>query len=557
METSPAKETPSVSNQPASRSSRIGGRPSRSTVDTPQPDSSTQSDENERPRLRTGQSAAPSSDQPAISSEEKNESPQPTLRERLQNRTVNPPLKGRIPSSNIIQRGNSRLTPASSGKQQAPESETSAKPGQSETGKQTTPLTIEKKPGTGQPAATEGGKSSSEEGSVKNLRILLNQRRNQIGDRAAKKSPGTAAEVKPNSTAMPTPGAANQSTPAETRNLKDMLRNRKTESATGQPSIPATPTGGPRKAGPLAPGSLTDQARATPTPAADRTLKTPANAQPDAMVQRIRDMKLPGMDRPLPSADQLGKISSKIPQQRLENFAIRQRAEAALIGADMKPDIAKDLGIREKLLSKNDAGTLLGKVEPRPRPDLTKNDLASFRVGRLPQHIERPHGNFGRVTRAADLSLAFNYVAPPPPPRHGYGVDLGGFSWNYWDGRSYYDHSYAMNIFVNIGKTRYDGYDGIMWGGRYYCYGWGWVDGCIDYGDCRVWVPGFWAPYNVTVCDPTYRVWVPPVCEWMLIDDRWEYVQVDGGYFETVNNPECRLVTRWAWVPGHYEYYYC
>jgi hypothetical protein len=134
-------------------------------------------------------------------------------------------------------------------------------------------------------------------------------------------------------------------------------------------------------------------------------------------------------------------------------------------------------------------------------------------------------------------------------------VDLADFRWHYWDGRHHYDHRWAVDLFIGLGHTRYDGYDGVIVGGRYFCYGWGWVDGCIDYGDCRVWVPGFWAPYTTTECCEC-QVWVPPVYDWVWNGCTWEQVLVSGGYF--VQQPSgCHTVTHWTWVPGHYEFYRC
>ena len=154
-----------------------------------------------------------------------------------------------------------------------------------------------------------------------------------------------------------------------------------------------------------------------------------------------------------------------------------------------------------------------------------------------------------------------NYVAPawlpPRPPSNGWGIGVssGGFAFNYWDGRNGYNQDFAINIFGTFGHQRYGGWDGMMVSGGYYAYGYGYIQGCIDYGDCRVWVPGFWASYTVDECGPT-QVWVPPVYEWVWTGCCWEQVQVDGGYFDTVYGG-CRPIPRSYWVPGHFEYYRC
>src|SRR5690606_17607041 len=109
----------------------------------------------------------------------------------------------------------------------------------------------------------------------------------------------------------------------------------------------------------------------------------------------------------------------------------------------------------------------------------------------------RPHGDYGYINSPLHYQDDYDpYFLPPPAPIYGGGLDFG-LEWNYYDGHSYYDHGYASELFVSIGHTRYNGYDGIVTGGRYWSYGHGWIDGCIDYGHRRMWVPGFWAPYTV------------------------------------------------------------
>jgi hypothetical protein len=244
-------------------------------------------------------------------------------------------------------------------------------------------------------------------------------------------------------------------------------------------------------------------------------------------------------------------------EQLRELRKIQGKERAELIGANLdekKLDYLKG----RKLLSKEDALTRFGKLDVKPRVELAANDIEELRRGRLPDRVSLPRGDFGRVHRPlhSDINVNINLnLVPPPPPRHGFGVDIASFHWNYWDGRYRYDHSWAINIFVNIGHTRYDGYDGAMVRGRYYCYGWGWMDGCIDYGDRRLWVPGFWAPYNVTECCEC-EVWVPPVYDWVWTGCCWEQVHVSGGYFDRYPSADCRTVTRYRWVPGHFQYYY-
>src|SRR5690606_28817636 len=166
----------------------------------------------------------------------------------------------------------------------------------------------------------------------------------------------------------------------------------------------------------------------------------------------------------------------------------------------------------------------------------------------------RPWGNYGRVRQPLYYSPHINpYFLPPPAPLGRDSIDLH-LSWNYWDGHSYYDHNYASSLFMSVGHTRHNGFDGMVVDGRYWSYGYGWLDGCIDYGSRRMWVPGFWAPYTVEECGSA-PIWIPPVYEDVWPGFCWERILVDGGYF--VESPlTCRLVTRYTWIPGHYQYYY-
>lgn len=213
-----------------------------------------------------------------------------------------------------------------------------------------------------------------------------------------------------------------------------------------------------------------------------------------------------------------------------------------------------------KVLSGNDAMTVFGSfgnpvVGTQP-VSLTKRDIVAMQNGYLPGYLPAPVAGFGLV-RPPVIPAAI-YTAPGYlPPAISVGVGAApGFSWQYWDGRSAYDHSYASSLFVSIGHTRHNGFDGVLYGGsRYYAFGYGWMDGCIDYGSGRVWVPGFWAPQIVEECRPI-PVWLPPVYEQVWTGCCWETIQVDGGYFSPAPATECHAVTRHVWVPGHYEYYY-
>ena len=249
------------------------------------------------------------------------------------------------------------------------------------------------------------------------------------------------------------------------------------------------------------------------------------------------------------------KEALKAKIQELRRMHAEERAK--LVGANVaeKQELVRERF--QKRFTAEDVQKQLGNAQGKPRIELNKEQLRKLEKGEVPPPL-RPHGDLGIVRRP--LEREFRYVherwyCPPPPPRRGYGVDFVGFHWEYWDGRYRYDHHWAINIFINVGHTRYDGYDGIIVGGRYFCYGWGWIDGCIDYGDCRIWVPGFWAPYTVTECCEC-EVWVPPVYDWVWTGCCWEQIQVSGGYF--VRQPSgCHTVTRYRWVPGHFEYYRC
>ncbi|MGB9692470.1 MAG: hypothetical protein ACPL7D_09910, partial [Candidatus Sumerlaeaceae bacterium] len=257
---------------------------------------------------------------------------------------------------------------------------------------------------------------------------------------------------------------------------------------------------------------------------------------------------------------QKGGVDRKVLAAKLQELRRFQGEERAkLIGANLeerKGQLDSSRVARQQFRAE-DIRKRFGDVQAKPRIELAKQDLERLNRGEILPYL-RPHGTHGLVYRPLEHEWRYRHerwFCPPPPHRRGYGIDLVGFHWDYWDGRYRYDHHWAINIFINIGHHRYDGFDGVIVGGRYFCYGWGWIDGCIDYGDCRVWVPGFWAPYTVTECCDC-EVWVPPVYDWVWTGCCWEQVLVSGGYF--VRQPSgCHTVTRWRWVPGHFEYYRC
>ena len=273
--------------------------------------------------------------------------------------------------------------------------------------------------------------------------------------------------------------------------------------------------------------------------------------------------------------------------------------QVAMVGANI-PQAAKnfDLSLKSRELSRRDIADRLGDVKVSPRVELTENQLDAFRKGRVPDGISRPRDwdRMGRPLRdelrhwgtnydrdwhrgndrwddrwrrkdywdrfddrrdrdVFNISINIGGAFLPPVVSPGYYPDYASFSWNYWDGRRYYDHSYATTAFLNIGHVRYGGFDGVSVSGRYYSYGYGWIDGCIDYGGARIWVPGFWAPTTVRECT-NIPVWIEPVYETIWTGCCWETVQVDGGYFRDYGYTECHNVTRYQWIPGHFQYSY-
>ncbi|MCX7718000.1 MAG: hypothetical protein N2111_06305 [Candidatus Sumerlaeaceae bacterium] len=275
-------------------------------------------------------------------------------------------------------------------------------------------------------------------------------------------------------------------------------------------------------------------------------------------------------DKPIDRSN-LRELLSKVRGEDTETARKRDlelsREKLTLLGSDVSGDKLQKLGFLDRKITREDIEDRLGRLDRMEARDrLSDAELSLLNEGRVPDRLrwrDRDRdGDTYNIININNINIQNNYflrpaVLPPPPPRRGFGIDFssGGFRFSYWDGRFCYDHDYAINVFVSLGKRRFDGFDGIIVGGRYYCYGWGWIDGCIDYGDCRIWVPGFWVPYTVEVCGPV-DVWVPPVYEWVWTGCCWEQIQVDGGYFRRTMG-DCRYVTRHYWVPGHYEYYRC
>lgn len=248
-----------------------------------------------------------------------------------------------------------------------------------------------------------------------------------------------------------------------------------------------------------------------------------------------------------------------------------------LIGEDVDIDSLRKLGIGGRKFSQEDSKDRFRNIIDDYKDGRVKandNEIAEFRQGLVPDRFRRNFkgGDEYNVINIGEINIENNYYGGG---WHGWGnkkykgddwwdninvgVNIGGggygLAFNYYDGRSYYNHDYALSIFVNVGHVRYGGYDGCYYGGRYYSYGWGYIDGCIDYGGCRMWVPGFWAPYTTQECG-SWQVWIPPAYEWVWTGCCWEQVQVDGGYFRTEYG-DCRNITRYTWVPGHYQRYYC
>ena len=284
-----------------------------------------------------------------------------------------------------------------------------------------------------------------------------------------------------------------------------------------------------------------------------------------------------------------------------ELTSMQRDRQAGLVGADLSRAVRDRDGGRDRRvdgLSREDALRRLGDAKARPRVELTESQLNALRGGRLPDGVARPREDYrlGRPLRDEmrvwgrhydrdwrggrdrwddrwgrddfwrrfddrrdnifNISINIGGAFLPPVVSPGYYPDYASFSWNYWDGRRRYDHSYATSVFLNLGHVRYGGFDGVVVSGRYYSYGYGWINGCIDYGGCRIWVPGIWAPYTVRECT-NIPVWIEPVYETIWTGCCWETVQVDGGYFRDYGYTDCRDVTRYQWVPGHFQYSYC
>lgn len=314
-----------------------------------------------------------------------------------------------------------------------------------------------------------------------------------------------------------------------------------------------------------------DQRRGTPVEAGGRPAApgVPNANQGLGGVNRREDRRLSeGGRRSQQQAEkavsQLGNLFEK--NDRNFNRRNLSRAErSVLIGANAAPRGRDDLrGLRNYISSDNRRyNNYIDHIRHKNVHNRHRNTYINIFVNNVYNDFRnniipapyRPWGGYGRIHQPIMYPVGGynNYLLPPPAPI-GSGPLSMSLSWNYWDGRAYYDHGYARGLFGSIGHRPHNGYDGIVVQGRYWSYGWGWIDGCIDYGDRRIWVPGFWAPYTVEECG-TVPVWIPPVYEDVWTGCCWERIQVDGGYFA---DPvvDCRMVTRYTWVPGHYQYYY-
>jgi hypothetical protein len=259
------------------------------------------------------------------------------------------------------------------------------------------------------------------------------------------------------------------------------------------------------------------------------------------------------------NVDKILKQQAKNGNEQFHNFKKLNKAErAVLIGADILPQNASKKQMKN-FLSQNNANVVFNNVKIKnvnKTVNIVNNGVINqFKSGRIPDRY-RPYGGFGLVSAPLLAPSVYNpYFLPPPAPIGPVPLNVGFHNWNYWDGHCYYDNSYAQSVFRGCGHERIDGYDGIVVSGRYWSYGYGWISGCIDYGSRRIWVPGFMAPYTVQECRDI-PIWLPPVYEDIWTGCCWEHVQVDGGYFAPVHNVECHLVTRFTWVPGHWEYHY-
>lgn len=288
------------------------------------------------------------------------------------------------------------------------------------------------------------------------------------------------------------------------------------------------------------------------TPAADQALN--AQGTPAAPLSK-HEMKLQVKDAKQAqqeanqAAKQLVQLQKKQDKIELKNLSGAEKA--VLVGADTSQlhiDAAKKL-------SKNDAITVIGNNNTiiKNKTVYNKTVVNNINLGVFPAGYGLPWGSYGYVHHPLiGFDIGCSYCLPAVPA---IGIGFGALNWNYWDGRCHYDHSYCDSIFLGIGHVRYDGCDGAIVGGRYFCYGWGWIDGCIDYGERRIWCPGFWAPYTVEECG-NVPVWVPPSYEDVWTGCCWETVQVDGGYFAPSPSLDCHYVTRYTWMPGHFEYAY-
>jgi hypothetical protein len=268
--------------------------------------------------------------------------------------------------------------------------------------------------------------------------------------------------------------------------------------------------------------------------------------------------KLQKLDR-VRKQEALGQLPdlAKVVDKANKGEHLKPADKAKLVGGDVSllKDAKHGLGVGKEL-TKLDVENHFKNVtiinSNITNINITNVQINDFRRGIVPAGIWNPYAGYA-VAGVPLLCGGCNYLLPPPA-RRGISIGWDDFSFSYWDGGRWYDHGYCMDLFMRVGHHRYGGWDGYMVDSRYYCYGWGWVDGCINYGEGRCWVPGFWAPYTERVCCACQE-WIPEEYDWVWTGCCWEWMIVDGGYFRDSYDSNCHDVTRYSWVPGHYEYY--
>lgn len=193
-------------------------------------------------------------------------------------------------------------------------------------------------------------------------------------------------------------------------------------------------------------------------------------------------------------------------------------------------------------------GTTARPAGPVLRPDMLRTSFVPER------YLPPPPVHFRPVIQPVFVQpiIAKPWCVPSTSFRVSFVGGRGGFSWNYFDGRFRYDNLYVSAVLAPLGFVSVSNYDGFFVSNRYFCHGYGFLDGVYHYGHGRIWVPGFWAPRTVEICDDTIE-WIPPVFDWVWTGADWEWTVVDGGYYATRRIARCRSVTRWVWVPGHWQ----